>query len=93
MTALNYLLSTDGYHSKVGDSMVVFWTDSGDVDDVSRLRKMMGNINEKDQPLQIRMKNCTSSALHQMPGELQSGSSMRMRSGQSGKTCPNMPAG
>lgn len=28
--------------------MVVFWTDSGDVDDVSRLRKMMGSINEKD---------------------------------------------
>lgn len=48
VTALNYLLSTDGYHSKVGDSMVVFWTDSGDVDDVSRLRKMMGSINEKD---------------------------------------------
>lgn len=31
--------------------MVVFWTDSGDVDDVSRLRKMMGNINEKDHTL------------------------------------------
>lgn len=81
MTALNYLLSTDGYHSKVGDSMVVFWTDSGDVDDVSRLRKMMGSINEKDHTPTDTDENCTSSALHQMPGELQSGSSMRMRSG------------